>query len=835
MRTRNTSTAPKKTPPAKKAAVKSQSTPSSAEAAPSAESPAMSTPPPNSCDTKLSPSTRGKQPKSAETLRTPVPIEPVPKPEPEPEPAVEEAKSTSDVAVQVTGEKKPASGSKTTRRVVKRVIRKTVVRPVSGRKNKSGEAEKTKENDSVEPADQETLVKDAETAKNNESNVQNVERPAISEEPKDENVEGVKEEMVEESSKKEEVEGKAEESLIESVMESQKEEESACTDTKPLENQEPTKQKEIEDLVKEQEEEEVRTIVDKVETMSDEDKMEEDREEEMTDCDGLLEEDKIDGVTHQDINDEPSKEEFGEDEMQEQSKEVLEEERAELHDAAKERKLRKELEIFVGGLDRDVVEEDLKKVFQHAGEVVDVRLHKDPSTNKNKGYAFVRFATKEQANRALSEMKNPVIRGKRCGTAPSEDNDTLFVGNICNTWTKEAIKQKLKEYGIEGVEKITLVADTKHEGLSRGFAFLEFSRYSEAMLAYKRLQKPDAVFGHSERTVKVAFAEPLREPDPEVMAQVKSVFIDGLPPHWDEDRVRETFKRFGEIARITLARNMSSAKRKDYGFVDFTSHEAAVACIEVINNTELGDGNSKTKVRARLSNPLPKTLAVKDGMAGGFRIARGGGGVYPRFGRGLGRGGHTFNRPNFQHGRGFYPRGPGRGGRTGFLNERELDDSYPFHGRQNFGHGGRWSFGPHQGSSGGPLPNRPNLDRIRHGGHGDHEPLRRHPFPPEEGFNRPYHGRHSDDSYFYDETAHGMKRPYFMTDPDYVEPSTRRPRFEYSEASASASASFQGTGYRDAFGADRGPYQQDYYGSDYAGGVYPSRYGDRPYGRGYYY
>ncbi|KAL7211899.1 hypothetical protein ACSBR2_014705 [Camellia fascicularis] len=67
------------------------------------------------------------------------------------------------------------------------------------------------------------------------------------------------------------------------------------------------------------------------------------------------------------------------------------------------------------------------------------------------------------------------------------------------------------------------------------------------MLAYKRLQKPDAVFDHSERTAKVAFAEPLGEPDPEVMAQVKSVFVDGLPPQWDEDRVREQFKGYGAI------------------------------------------------------------------------------------------------------------------------------------------------------------------------------------------------------------------------------------------------------------------------------------------------
>jgi len=194
------------------------------------------------------------------------------------------------------------------------------------------------------------------------------------------------------------------------------------------------------------------------------------------------------------------------------------------------------------------------------------------------------------------------------------------LGNICNTWTKEAvsvrmfffvasvyfpgvltyfsiygwqIKQKLKDYGIEGVENITLVPDVQHEGLSRGFAFVEFSCHADAMLAYKRLQKPDVIFGHAERTAKVAFAEPIREPDPEIMAQVKSVFINGLPPHWDEDHVRELFKSYGEIVRIVLARNMSTAKRKDYGFVDFLTHEAAVACVDGVNKSEMGDVASK--------------------------------------------------------------------------------------------------------------------------------------------------------------------------------------------------------------------------------------------------
>ncbi|XP_004233551.2 uncharacterized protein [Solanum lycopersicum] len=560
-----------------------------------------------------------------------------------------------------------------------------------------------------------------------------------------------------------------------------------------------------------------------------EDRMEEDTDRKMKGKDISLDEAGEDKI--EDFADEENGEEFVEDDVPEhcEEAETLEDERAQLNALAKERKKRRELEVFVGGLDRDAVEEDLKRVFQHVGEVVDVRMHRELSTNKNKGYAFVKFATKEQVSRALAEMRNPVIRGKRCGTSPSEDNDTLFLGNICNTWTKEAVKQKLKDYGVEAVENINLVADPKREGLSRGFAFLEFSCHTDAMTAYKRLQRPDVVFGHSERTAKIAFAEPLRDPDPEVMAQVKSVFIDGLPPYWNEERVREKFKGFGEITRITLARNISTAKRKDFGFVDFDSHEAAVSCVEGVNNTELGDGNLKAKVRARLSNPQPKTQAVKGGISGGFRISRG------PMGRGLPRGGHTLGRANFPRGRGFHPRGPGHGGRMGFT-EHEFGSPYPpFRGRSNFGRGGRWNFsGAHPVTSEGPM----FVDRMRHGdrGHTDDAFFRRQQFPI-EGINRPSMDRHIDDRFSYDNTGHGLKRPFSMTvpNPDYLGPS-RRPRFDHPDSASS----LQGDRYRDNVppSGDH-QYARGYYGSDYGRGQHPSFYrgghpNGRGYGRGYY-
>lgn len=84
-------------------------------------------------------------------------------------------------------------------------------------------------------------------------------------------------------------------------------------------------------------------------------------------------------------------------------------EEQEHHDVVKERRKRKEFEIFVGGLDKDATESDLRKVFGEVGEVTEVRLMMNPQTKKNKGFAFLRFATVEQAKRACVELKNPVV------------------------------------------------------------------------------------------------------------------------------------------------------------------------------------------------------------------------------------------------------------------------------------------------------------------------------------------------------------------------------------------------------------------------------------------
>ncbi|XP_042062768.1 uncharacterized protein LOC121806710 isoform X1 [Salvia splendens] len=296
-------------------------------------------------------------------------------------------------------------------------------------------------------------------------------------------------------------------------------------------------------------------------------------------------------------------------------------EKEEHHEVFKERRKRKEFEIFVGGLDKNATEADLREVFSIVGEVTEVRLMMNPQTKKNKGFAFLRFATVEQARRVCASLKNPVVCGKQCGVTPSQDSDTLFLGNICRTWTKEALKERLKHYGLENVEDLTLVEDSSNVGMNRGFAFLEFFSRSDAMDAFKRLQKRDVSFG-VDRPAKVSFADSFIDPGDEIMAQVKTVFVDGLSASWDDEHVKELLKKYGEIEKVELARNMPSARRKDFGFVTFDTHDAAVTCAKSINNEELGEGASKAKVRARLSRPLQRGKG-KHVASGDFRPGRG--------------------------------------------------------------------------------------------------------------------------------------------------------------------------------------------------------------------
>lgn len=142
-----------------------------------------------------------------------------------------------------------------------------------------------------------------------------------------------------------------------------------------------------------------------VQEVGDEEEEDEHEEEENLDEEDEGEEEELEDA-HEELEVEGYEERAGEGKK---NVERVDADEAEHQEVVKERRKRKEFEIFVGGLDKDATEGDLRKAFTGIGEVTEVRLMMNPQTKKNKGFAFLRFATVEQAKRAVSELKHPLV------------------------------------------------------------------------------------------------------------------------------------------------------------------------------------------------------------------------------------------------------------------------------------------------------------------------------------------------------------------------------------------------------------------------------------------
>ena len=68
--------------------------------------------------------------------------------------------------------------------------------------------------------------------------------------------------------------------------------------------------------------------------------------------------------------------------------------------------------LFVGNLSKNVSEQTLGSLFQKYGQVVYIKLQKDPVTMVSKGRAFVTFATKESAEEAQKALNHTVLFGE---------------------------------------------------------------------------------------------------------------------------------------------------------------------------------------------------------------------------------------------------------------------------------------------------------------------------------------------------------------------------------------------------------------------------------------
>ena len=70
------------------------------------------------------------------------------------------------------------------------------------------------------------------------------------------------------------------------------------------------------------------------------------------------------------------------------------------------------MNIYVGNLSRDVVDDDLLQAFKEFGEVKTAAVLKDRYTGEARGFGFVEMPNKEEAQKAIQALNSKELKGR---------------------------------------------------------------------------------------------------------------------------------------------------------------------------------------------------------------------------------------------------------------------------------------------------------------------------------------------------------------------------------------------------------------------------------------
>lgn len=200
--------------------------------------------------------------------------------------------------------------------------------------------------------------------------------------------------------------------------------------------------------------------------------------------------------------------------------------------------------IFIHGLDKQTNEEDIRKVFEEVGDVVQVKIIRNYRSGKSRGCGFIRYSSAEFAKLALKKYNNVEINGKLCTTAAVDGSDTILLNNINKNWNNEHILTLLKKIRIKNIEEVSVVPDPKNPNLNLGFAYVELETKRDAQFVYLKLQNEN-VFGNNVN-IKATLAESSANPIEEEIhssdnndKNIKSVYAENIHSTWDKKSTKD--------------------------------------------------------------------------------------------------------------------------------------------------------------------------------------------------------------------------------------------------------------------------------------------------------
>lgn len=261
--------------------------------------------------------------------------------------------------------------------------------------------------------------------------------------------------------------------------------------------------------------------------------------------------------------------------------------------------------LFVGNIDFDTNDDELRDLFSQSGTVELVSIPVNKMTGQPRGFAFVDMSSAEECDKAIeslggSSFKERTIRVSK--SLPKEDvkkqnfkREKLYVGNLPFEVTKEDLIGVFEKYGSVWDCYLPMYQET---GEPRGFAFVTLDEEN----AEKAIEELNGMELHGRPLVVNKPLAPGEKPARRQRTPRQKLYIGNLSFYTVADTLKEVFEEFGEVYDCYLPEDPESGGSRGFGFITLDK-DAAQDAIRATDGMEL-DG---------------RTIRVNEAQGKGFR------------------------------------------------------------------------------------------------------------------------------------------------------------------------------------------------------------------------
>ncbi|XP_077957857.1 heterogeneous nuclear ribonucleoprotein A0-like [Gasterosteus aculeatus] len=215
----------------------------------------------------------------------------------------------------------------------------------------------------------------------------------------------------------------------------------------------------------------------------------------------------------------------------------------------------------------------------------------------------------------------------------------LFVGGLNVETTEDGVRKYFEQFG---TLNDCVVVMNQQLGRSRCFGFITYSTPQEADAAMAA--NPHVVEGHDVELKRAIAREDANNPD--ILANVKKIFVGGVKDHIEAEHLTEYFSQFGVVEKAEIISDKQTGRKRGFGFVFFEDTDSATKAVLTKYHTISGN---KVEVKKALTKQEISTggrgrgrgrgMQSYGGGRGGGGYGGGGGGYGSNYGGGYGYGG----------------------------------------------------------------------------------------------------------------------------------------------------------------------------------------------------